>query len=151
MNDNDIIRALECCAYGDGCENCYRTKECDGAEHLIRAVDLVKRQKAKIEWLNGENKAFGEIIKKQDDEIRALRKDLLKREDLEKNFSKEVKQFEKKLAKTVKLERAEAIKEFVERLKEEYRGFDETHHQIFYSSLVACIDNLVKEMVGERK
>ena len=45
--------------------------------------------------------------------------------------------------------RAEAIKEFVERLKEEYRGFDETHHQIFYSSLVACIDNLVKEMVGE--
>ena len=47
--------------------------------------------------------------------------------------------------------RTEAIKEFAERLKEEYRGFDETHHQIFYSSLVACIDNLVKERVGDQK
>ena len=43
----------------------------------------------------------------------------------------------------------EAVKEFAERLKGEYKDFDETHHQIFYSSLCSAIDNLVKEMAGE--
>ena len=121
MTDNEIERVSECLKGEKSlCNSCsYGARYPDCKKYAIRDIlNLINRQKAEIERLNGENKAFGEIIKKQDDEISVLRKDLLKREDLEKSFSKSVKQFDKKLAKTVKLERAEAYKEFAERLKE---------------------------------
>ena len=106
---------------------------------LLNALDLINRQQA-------ENKAFGEIMKKQDDEISELRKELLKRQNLEEIFSKEKKQFDKKMLKQVKRERAETIKEFAERVKMAfYYEFDE----IIPSIMADNIDNLVKEMVGD--
>ena len=154
--DNEIIKALEE-ELGTALIINHRFEESNDTENpddhrfialLSRTIKLINRQKAEIGRLNGENKAFGEIIKKQDDEISVLRKDLLKREDLEKSFSKTVKQFDKKLAKTVKLERAEVVKEFAERLKD----FDvDTHYSyasIVYELSEEDIDNLVKEMVG---
>ena len=158
MKDNEFIKALEC-SLSDN-PPCYRCKydgdtttvdECMG-KLMKDALDLINRKNAENERLNGENKAFGEIIKKQDDEISVLRKDLLKREDLEKSFSKTVKQFDKKLAKTVKLERAEAVKEFAERLKEYVESYDvTTGYRVTIVQAVEeeTIDNLVKEMVGE--
>lgn len=51
MTDNDTIKALECCANSDGCENCPYSKQCDGVEHIQYALDLINRQKAEIEML----------------------------------------------------------------------------------------------------
>ena len=46
MTDNEIIKALECCANSDGCENCPYSRQCDGVEHIQYALDLINRQKA---------------------------------------------------------------------------------------------------------
>ena len=54
FTDEEIIETLECCAYSDGCERCQCSKQCDGAEHLINALDLINRQKAEIERLKSE-------------------------------------------------------------------------------------------------
>ena len=55
MTDNEIIKALECCAYSDGCERCQYSKQCDGAEHLINAIDLITH-------LQEENETLKEFI-----------------------------------------------------------------------------------------
>ena len=141
FNDEEIIKALECC------KNCC-CKQCDEEPNFQEAIDLINRQKAEIEKLEKENTVFGEIIKKQDDEISASRKDLLKRENLEESFSKSVKQFDKRLEKTVKLERAEAVKEFAEKLKNEI-NIRTTYSREQDKNVMRMIDNLVKEMVGE--
>ena len=150
MTDNEIIKALECCSIDNHigvCKECPFADVCDEDDQALQkhALDLINRQRAEIERLEKENTVFGEIIKKQDDEIYALRKDLLKRENLEESFSKSVKQFDKRLEKTVKLERAEAIKEFAEKLKhfiipQKADGY--TREIVLKSD----IDNLVKEM-----
>ena len=140
MTDNDIIKALECCCKNNNCEGCpldFLTFSSQCASELaIKSLDLINRQQA-------ENKAFAEIIKKQDDEISGLRRDLLSRKNLEESFSKSVKQFEKKLARTVELAKAKAYKEFAERCKDVFIKED-----TFTRGLIV---NLVKEMVGEDK
>lgn len=47
--DDEIVRALECCARCDDCLDCPYSKQCDGVEHLTNAIDLIKRQQAEIE------------------------------------------------------------------------------------------------------
>lgn len=61
MNDNDIIKALECCV-GKSlkrylCMKCpLRDRDCYGGELLMPAVlELINRQKAEIERLQTEN------------------------------------------------------------------------------------------------
>lgn len=149
LTDNEIIKALECHTGNNSkrCQVCpYTIYGCYCLDHLHPdLLDLINRQKAEIEKLEKENTVFREIIKKQDDEISALRKDLLKRENLEESFSKSVKQFDKRLEKTVKLERAEAYKEFTEKFKEKISqkvccgrlSFVETEYEL---------NNLLKEM-----
>lgn len=44
--------------------------------------------------------------------------------------------------------RAEAIKDFAERLKAGYADIDESHEVIMFDNLVCAIDDLVDEMVG---
>ena len=128
LTDEEIISSLEVIATTRNCDECKirncKWGTCNCSQITANAaLDLINRQKAKIEKLEKENTVFGEIIKKQDDEISALRKDLLKRENLEESFSKSVKQFDKRLEKTVKLERAEAIKEFAEMLNDRIINF----------------------------
>ena len=43
----------------------------------------------------------------------------------------------------------QSIEKFAEKLKAEYEGYDETYHQIFYSSLVKAIDKIADEMTGK--
>ena len=129
-----------------------------GGKSLDIAISAIEKQipneeaQAEIESLEKENTVFGEIIKKQDDEINALRKDLLKRENLEESYSKSVKKFDKRLEKTVKLERAEAVKECLAKVK----NYIKTHCNPYgkpdfdYDTSIKIlnfIDNLAKEMV----
>lgn len=56
MTDEQIIEALEWCAYLDDCVNCpYYKKDCNCA---TIALDIIYRQKAEIERLNGELQAM---------------------------------------------------------------------------------------------
>lgn len=143
MNPNEIKKALECCTQPTtDCDNCPYTMNDD-------CFDIVKLDAlAYINQLEAENKAFGKIIKKQDDEISVLRKDLLKRQNLEENFSKVKKQFDKKMLKHVKFERADAIKEFAQRLKSNFAVIKYIS-LVLYERIIQIIDNLVKEMVGD--
>lgn len=128
MTDNEIIKALECCA--DEISRCYecpyeslRYSEC--YELITRnAFDLINRQKAEIERLQSELSIW---------------KDIAHRETI-----------------YVSIAKAEAVKEFAERLKEELEGEYikatnrlENAQNIVVSTNIKIIDNLVKEMVGE--
>ena len=154
--DNEIIKALEERIKAlkddykrlqllDAPMDCFEESHIDNIRVLSNALDLINRKNVENERLNGENKAFGEIIKKQDDEISVLRKDLLKREDLEKSFSKAVKQFDKKLEKTVKLERAEAVKKAMQKLKARF----ESGSTYSGALLFVNIDIVLEEMAGD--
>ena len=147
LTDEEIISSLEVIATTRNCNECKirncKWGTCNCSQITANAaLDLINRQKAEIEKLEKENTVFGEIIKKQDDEISALRKDLLKRENLEESFSKSVKQFDKRLEKTVKLERAEAVKEFAEKLKNEI-NIRTTYSREQDKNVMRMIDNLI--------
>ena len=145
MTDNQIIKALECCADEMGCKKgcpCFDPKAkgscCTiskiGIEKI--ALDLINRQQAEIERLQ----KVKEQIKKEKNKIL----------DAQMFLAKICDNLEKKL-KTAK---AEAIKEFAERLKALDRldvdvsyGYGREH----YTEAIAVnlIDNLVKEIIGE--
>lgn len=137
MTDNEIIKALECCR-DCNCKECPCYKVIDGEMRCTEIdekeiLDLINRQKAEVE-------ALYEINAKSDEEISELRKELLKRQNLEESFINSTKQFDKRLEKTVKLERAEAIKEFAKML------IDKAQKGVIYSM---DIPDYVIEMVGD--
>jgi hypothetical protein len=115
MNDNEIIKALECCIC-DECEDCPCDEEPACIENLHQeAIDLINRQKAEIERLNSPYEMQVEASKKLENSIKA-----------------------------------EAVKEFAERLKENaVFGTSPILRIPYYHISVDGIDNLVKEMVGE--
>lgn len=142
LTDKEIIQALECCLDTSPltCKDCSMFNATNSTMVCSKivtkfALDLINRYEA-------ENKVLYKINAKSDEEISELRKELLKKQNLKEGFSKIIKEFDKKLAKTVKLERAEAIKEFAERLKRASRWREE---DIYY------IDTLVEIMVGDDK
>lgn len=147
MNDNEIIKALECCASScssEACRNCPFDKEdcCTENENAlaIYALDLINRQKAGIERLE-------KLADYQAKDIEVWRQ---KYEEAVKNLlgladtaSNEMKRAE-----------GEAIKEFAERLKEEFHVDTQRYNEntnSFIRILTSTIDVLVKEMAGEQE
>ena len=136
MTDNEIVKALECCAdLSSDCDNCaYRTNDYTNDCIVIMskdALDLIKRQKAEI------NKLTYQVnrLKKYDEE-----RDIRLHARLTANA------------------RAEAIKEFAERLHCHCESIiNEPWNEKVYPNSWACayqefedvVDNLVKEMVGD--
>jgi hypothetical protein len=142
MNDNDIIKALECCRIGkreNDCKKCPlygRVPACVG--YLTQdALALINRQKAEIDRLN---------------HIRAeLSKEIDKLRDM-------VAQNEGVLPRYEQLIKAEAIKEFAEKLKsdidpyqfiEEFYINAELAYEVRMDWFNEIIDNLVKEMTED--
>ena len=127
MTDKEIIKALNMATNIDGLHICCIDYENNPEKPTFLSiksdiVDLINRQQAEIERLKGYNKDL-------QDEIEEL---------------KEVYHATKVGWATAK---AEAIKEFEERLKEIYRNIP----TLWGTVAVKHIDNLVKEMVGEDK
>lgn len=170
MTDNEIIKALGCCAdEGFRCDECpcqsFKYSEC--YELITReALDLINRQKAEIESNKAKIKISAECIARQDKEIERLNNALYDSElmvseqeallermkkligDTDKNCRTAINiigRYERQF-KSIK---AEVVKEFAERLKdksylnEDLAGFEDMVVD------VDDIDNLVKEMVGE--
>jgi hypothetical protein len=108
MTDNEIIKALECCAGDDGCDVCPMYKpssECI-TELQGKVLDLINR-------LQANNSSMQSTLAK--------------------------------MSMGVEQEKAEAIKEFAERLKSVLLG----KYCINGAITETIIDNLVKEMVGD--
>ena len=135
LTDEEIIMRLERCV-SRGNRN-YNTDI---------VLDLIRRQKAEIDSAKAKIEICAEVIKRQDAEIKRL-----------KECPKCVYEYDGEVTeyciqgpcpnfKTVEQIKTEAYKEFAERLKKETlsdRGYDILQQ--------GTIDNLLKEMVGERR
>ena len=134
MTDNEIIKALECCLTYD-CDNChFNPFNCDPNLQEY-AIGIINRQKAEIEELKEDNKQFANRLVASGDFIEK--------------------------------EKAEAIKEFAERLKKHFKSLEwqpktdrktlpievvkEQMRWVLGEVSIKTIENLVKEMVGERE
>ena len=138
LTDEEIIMRLERCV-SRGNRN-YDTDI---------VLDLINRQKEEIE-------ALYRINAESEKEIYEIRKELLGKENLEESFKRSVRDFDKRLEKTVKLERVYAYKEFAKRLKNKIKTECNPYGKPTYDydtsiSIMNYMDNLLKEMVGEEE
>ena len=131
MTDERPIKVLECCA-NDDCDNCPSlVKECK-KHAMLNALDLIKRYKAEIERLEEATKEAVSCFHR-----------------MESLYN--IKCMELKVAK------AEAIKEFAERLKADGCSFvavengRELYETKYYQISAVSLDCLVKEMKEETK
>lgn len=139
LTDNEIIKALKCCGR-ESCFGCpYRGKCHQGNPMIKNALDLITRQKTENENLKVENQSLrtaGNSLKMHYEEAQAEIERL-------KEFIVETRRCDKEI-------KAEAYKEFAERLKTEYaKGMSWFKKKESYYVDVGDIDNLVKEVIGE--
>ncbi len=127
MTDNEIKKALECCADHDNidaCDDCPCLEgKCISTTPYV--LDLINRQQAEIERLQSA---------------------WFKKEETMQMIAKEKQQYFDELQTA----RAEAIKEFAERLDDSLCKNIGPSRKLYWK-ISADIDNLVKEMVGESK
>ena len=150
MTDNDIIKALECCA---NCENCsYETTNCILAKEMEcrsllaqNALDLITRQQAELENLKVENQSLRSAAnslkmhyEEAQAEIDSLRADL-KRACAEIDDAKICK---------YSFIASSSILDFAERLRRNAVGLKLANRDYRFVS-VKEIDSLVIKMSGE--
>ena len=135
MTDNEIIKALARCVNAD-CENCPSKTICDSdTERLVvKVFDLINRQKAEIERLEREiehlestqeiSPEAKHFVDTKADKVISLMNELIKSQEQIK---------------------AEAVKEFAEKLKTNVFEADDINEDTFLAVEVSYIDNLVKE------
>lgn len=157
FTDEEIIKALECCisATTDGaCVGCPFNKQklCDKDQWALEryALDLINRQKTEIEALKMEFSEMRDKANSYKAENERLKVEnmfaIAERNAFDTSFNKVLKQF--------KNAKAEAYKEFAEKLKQhkrKMRGFDLNEEFWDYAVLVEDIDDFLKEMVNEEK
>lgn len=140
MNDNDIIKALECCQAGKGsysCKKCplfCRIPACQS--HLAEAaLDLINRQKTEIERLKWERDSALKLFE--------ANREVEQREH--NSLIKELKTINSMIPATLSRVKAEAIKEFAERLKDAVDEPTKIDGEDI-DFIIDIIDSRVKEM-----
>lgn len=138
MTDNEIIKALEYCQ-SETTENCNKCplvfKGACQQECLRKALDLINRQQADLEFAKNINALQMEELQKAQADNERLKKLL---EEADVNYNKCAKRFYK-----------EGVKEFAERLKEKAFYCERTDRKDNFMVAEMDIDNLVAEMVGD--
>ena len=148
LTDSEIVKALECCVrFKQICpETCpmVNVRQCK--------VDLRKNTLALINRQKAENESLEIALTNARDNLGDTRAELNKYETLyelslenEKAYKTAIDGWKQRL-ETAK---AEAYKEFAERLKAVYEGFDDKNEVILYSNLLTAIDCLLIGMVGD--
>lgn len=145
LTDNEIVKALECCVLAKHIcpHTCpmLKNKECLASLRKY-ALDIINRLQAENENYSKNNQQMTKDIL---DLYKALEQAKAKNERL-----KEVNDSFTDIGKLYSEIKAEAYKEFAERLKEkiteEYNYFEE---QEYPRARIKDIDNLLKELVGE--
>lgn len=157
MTDNEIIKALECCAKNNVCNECPLAR--DSIEDCIEclaesAFDLINRQKAEIEMLQTTLFKKEDLMQMLREQKQAYYDELVsakaKIERLDKLTIEQRREIDR-LSDYVQYTRAEAIKEFAERLKDQFSNENNTDwiSNLYFPKWTAQIDNLVKEMTEE--
>jgi predicted RNase H-like nuclease (RuvC/YqgF family) len=146
MTDNEIIKALECHKEEDlaTCANC-PLLNIDGCAYELSkyALDLINRQNAEKEALIAGQETLQKYIAEQKKEIDRLQNDLAQTEDAYKT----VHEMNGAYARKIDFAKAEAIKEFAEKIKQDAVWIcDDSYIE---DALREYVDNFVKEMVGE--
>ena len=123
-------------------------------EFFDNLVDFVDKQQSEKEKLQKNILKYEDIFVEQQAEIEKLKTE--KDEEAENvlivcdrakyHYSKLYEEAKEIL---IKKSKSEAIKEFAEKLKSEYDGFDVNHEIIEYQNLLKAIDYVTKEMVGD--
>lgn len=154
MNDNDIINALVKCSHlSNGCSGCplfssawdeygKSIAKCEG-ELICYALDLINHQKAEIESLEWERDSALKLLEVKREEEQRVHNSTIK----------ELKTINSMIPATLSRVKAEAIKEFAEKLKaginEDIKsGWDCADY--LTNDLPDIIDNLVNEMTEEQ-
>ena len=147
MTDKEIKKALGCCIGRYSCGDCeYRDTCGDDMNKILKiALDLINRQQAEIEYMQGEREVLLEDIQFSSNQVIEQQKEIERLTINMNAFGLGMKR-EKERADTIK---AEAIKEFADRLKSEMLG----KYCLYFDGEItnAVIEKLVKEMVGEQK
>ena len=141
MTDNEIIKALECCIEG-WCEKCpYGDRDDVVAcqqQNGIDALNLINRQKAEKEALIAGQETLQKYIAEQKAEIERLQNELDIRPPASASYLFKKAELDEMLIRAIGAEeaykakiKAEAIKEFAERLEGE---------QLFLSGCVPWYD-----------
>ena len=162
MTEKELINALEYCVNrGNDCKYCPLYKESD-CFLIIRTESLNH-----INRLKTENENYSHNIKKLTEENMRLQKakyifvnvdycadDLEKALEENESLKAKIEQLNNNtfamaitLSNSAKETRAEAIKEFAERFKNSLKGYGGLYCR---TTMNVRIDNLVKEMVGEK-
>ena len=143
ISDADIIKALECCNNISWCSHCPLggTKYCR-VKLSEYSIALINRQNAEIERLT-------EDLDEMADRLSVLLWHATDGKLSKSNYTTEVMvcALNDYIQECCEEAEAEAIKEFAERLKERWSAVQ--NGEPFFPT--EEIDNLVKEMVGERE
>jgi hypothetical protein len=144
MTDEEIKKALECCADGGNrCDECpYGIGDCLDDDHksimLEDALELINRKDAEIDIILRKKEKLRDLVAEQQAEIERLRRSVMQARSrpMHKVYNADFVKYKSLLFKG---HRESAIKEFAERIKE----------KSYLNDGVVCIDDLVKEMVGD--
>lgn len=173
MTDNEIIKALGQCETQKYCSDCPYLERIGCKKHLYQdALDLINRQKAEIarleekrleddkllnvrvaEAVNTVSNANQKYVNALEKEINRLRKDCKDIDEFARAICKKRTLQGKAVAdlgdlqEYIKDQKAEAVKEFAERLKKKVDGAIDVN--VFW--LLGYLDYLTREMVGEDK
>ncbi len=156
MTDNDIIKAMECCLnktiHDYSCESCpLKESECMGGWVLMKAAfDLINRQKAEIERLqhiraelSRENDSLKVDIESACKLLEAKREE--ERREHEKMIG-DLKELASLIPSTIACKKAEAVKEFAEKLKD---YVDDLTIHPYTEGVVPCIKAKIKQIAEE--
>jgi sugar-specific transcriptional regulator TrmB len=147
MTDKEIIRALEChddlSFNRNACKRCPILNHIDcGSKLAGNALDLINRQQAEIADEKAKKVICADVIRHQKEEIERL--------------ISNIEAMAQSMPTMAKADRAEAVKEFAERLKKEiskeiYTYWNDIGGGYYLAEdVLPDIDNLVKEMVGDK-
>ena len=181
MTDNEIIKALECCCDDGCPDNCPLKDagyvgDCIAIKSKS-ALDLINRQKADLEKnkniirladktistqeaeLDKKDTEIDILIRKKEclrDEISGLKAEIERLKEPKSasaihTLAESAIEAENRLPKFIQDIKAEAVKEFAERLKGRHSCFLDINSQVIDYVEIEDIDNLLNEMVGEGK
>ena len=157
MTDNEIIKALRCCAQPDPiCKECpyydpYLKYPC--ADQLKwAALNLIDSQKAEIERLENSHAISKKETKRYVENYKRQKKEIEEYRNIIERATEGIREVKAMLPRELAKERSEAVKEFAERLKEAIRDVAKIEFQDGYYYLIGVplIDNLVKEFTEEK-
>lgn len=166
LTESEIIKLLECCKKSQ-CSNCEYSKKCDGYTQVNYALDLITRQKTENENLKVENQSLrsaANSLKMHYEEAQAKIERLKQRNAVCETANRcivwqrdrrdrEIEELHSQIAglNIYKSKiKSEAVKEFVERIKEfmhnKFKALDEYEFEYITER---DINNLLKETVGD--